>query len=259
MVSPGEKGERVAVILPQAARREKPERPLGRAPRSSGSVAAGGIVHTLWVHHQPREDKMMTHRRVAPLLASLAAGGLAACGGLDRADLRDVATPPQVYAQALAPGFISERDKAFLAEVAGDVTEATELSKVLLQRSKSANVKQFAQQEVDAQTLVHEDLVSLATTRRINLSGEMDEDGVTQLSTLREIPEADLDRQYLKFQVENHEDSVALYSEAAQSADDVELRAWADHGVAMLKEHLAQASSLLDGLGNATTGEGSSP
>jgi putative membrane protein len=190
----------------------------------------------------------MTKCSVATLLASAGLSALAACGP-DARELRDLATPPQVYKQALEQGFISARDKAFLGQAASDVTRAIELAEAVLKRSKNPDIKQFAQQEVDSQKLVHEDLVRLATTRRINLSGEMDEAGVEQLEALRGAADGALDRAYMTYQVENHAAAVEAFREAAQGADDVELRAWADHGLAMIEEHLAQARSLLDGLG----------
>jgi putative membrane protein len=189
----------------------------------------------------------MTKCSVAAFLASAGLSALVACGP-DARELRDLATPPQIYKQAMEQGFVSAHDKAFLAQAASDVTRAIALSEVLMKRSKNPDIKQFAQQEIDSQKLVHDDLVRLATTRRINLAGEMDEAGVEQLAALREVDDGGLDHAFMTYQVENHTAAVETFQDAAQAADDVELRAWADHGLAMIEEHLAQAKSLLDGL-----------
>ena len=129
--------------------------------------------------------------------------------------------------------FIKDAAKSGMAEVT--------ISKASVDRLQSQPVKDFAQMMISDHGAVNAELMALAMTKGVTLP--MDDKDATKLQEKWSKKTKDLDEDYLKKMVEDHEDAVKLFEKASKS-DDAEIAAFARKTLPALKQHYEMAKTL---------------
>ncbi|WP_152047695.1 DUF4142 domain-containing protein [Aureimonas psammosilenae] len=117
-------------------------------------------------------------------------------------------------------------------------------SKEALEKSKSDNVRKFAQQMITDHTMTTKEITAAAKTDDISVPKEMMPKHAEMLKQLQSAPAASFDEKYMQLQVMAHQEAVDLHSDYAQNGDDAALKAVATKAVPIVSEHLKHAQAM---------------
>ena len=128
------------------------------------------------------------------------------------------------------------------AAAQGGITEI-ESSKLALEKSNDADVKQFANQMIEDHRKANEELMALASKLGLEVPDE-----ATLMAKAKEmileIRDESFDEAYANNQVMAHEQTVELFKKEADSSDNAELKAFAQKTLPKLEHHLEMARQL---------------
>jgi uncharacterized surface protein with fasciclin (FAS1) repeats len=142
---------------------------------------------------------------------------------------------------------LTAQDQAFLVAAAQIAFAEIEQGRVATQRGVAADVRQFGHHlvvdhfnQLVAQLPLHEKY-------RVPIPGATAEQ-VAALAALVNAPADDFDVAFLELQVVNHEQALALFTAAAEGADNPKVRQFAAAYVPILAKHLEVARALLESI-----------
>lgn len=163
----------------------------------------------------------------------------------------------------------TKADTAFIQQALKSGGEEAEIAKLAVEKSQSAEIKQFAQMLVSDHTAVNEQLALLAQR---NGAASAPRDGTKRGDTdsmrlpptaspgaapsspkaqqLSKLSGAQFDQQFMMMIVDGHEKSVELYTREAEGGTDPAAKKLASETLPKIKEHLQQAKSLQQQLTN---------
>lgn len=125
---------------------------------------------------------------------------------------------------------------------AGGIAEI-ETSKLALEQSSSADVKNFAEEMIKDHTEANKRLTALAKKLDIEVPDETTLTNQAKAKIL-EMRDESFDQAYANNQVNAHEDTIELFTKQAESKDNEELRAFAKQTLPTLQHHLQMAKKL---------------
>lgn len=194
---------------------------------------------------------------IAPI-AALAA----VASPLANAQTQQPTTPSERQSQGPAQQR-TNADTAFIEQALKSGREEVELSKLAVEKSQNAELKQFAQMLVSDHAAVNEQLMLLgqrngATPAPRDGTQRSDSDtsksppsaspgaapSSSKAQQLSKLSGAEFDRQFMTMIVEGHEKSVELYAREAESGTDPAAKKLASETLPKIKAHLQQAKSL---------------
>jgi putative membrane protein len=150
----------------------------------------------------------------------------------------DVATDSSAT-HATHPAELKHGDKRFIEKAAAAGQEEVDISRVAVERTTNAEVKQFAQMMVDDHTRANEELMSLAQARSVELPNKKSEAEKWSKKDAK-----DFDRDYVKKMVSDHKDVVDLFRNEAKDGTDPELLEFARKTLPKLEKHYEHATDL---------------
>jgi putative membrane protein len=122
--------------------------------------------------------------------------------------------------------------------VMGDIYEI-EASKIALNRAKSADVKKFAQQMVDAHTATTKALMAaLKSAPDVTPPTELDSRHKDMLDNLKGAKAEDFDGRYIAQQINAHDEALVLMRGYAKSGDNAEIKVFAAATEPKVQMHL---------------------
>ena len=121
-----------------------------------------------------------------------------------------------------------------------------ESSRLALERTKSAEVKSFAQEMIDAHTKTSNELKSILATQKIEvaLPAELDGRRTEMMENLKGASDADFDGRYLNQQTNAHQEAVILFRGYAESGDNPQLKQFAGTHLPHIEHHLEMVKAL---------------
>ena len=134
----------------------------------------------------------------------------------------------------------------FMTKAASGGMMEVELGNLAQEKARNADVKSFGQMMVTDHTKANNELKALAATKNITLPDSMSSDHMDNVSELRQKTGAEFDKAYMDLMVEDHEEDVKLFDEAAQNLEDPEVKAFASKTVVTLRQHLDRAKQVKD-------------
>jgi putative membrane protein len=149
-----------------------------------------------------------------------------------------------VFAAQDADDFVEDASAKGIAEV--------EAGKLAEEKSKSAQVREFAQMMVQDHTAANEKLKTIAQNKNLEVSddAQLMDKAKAMILDLRNA--SSFDQAYANNQVKAHEATIELFEEQASSGEDAELKAFATEMLPKLKEHLVHAKELAAATGGDT-------
>ena len=138
-------------------------------------------------------------------------------------------------------------DEQFVQKASAAGLGEVNLGMLAARQASSPDVKKFAQRMVDDHTKANQELNQIADKKRIRPAPAMDEKHRNLATQLGKLTGADFDRTYLKDQVKDHEEAVALFEAEAKNGKDPDLKAFASKALPTLKEHLEMVRKLAGG------------
>lgn len=190
-------------------------------------------------------------RHTIVIMAAVPALALAACNGTAQNNSTAPATMMEDNAiynvtPAMAPTPAAPTSQEYVRRAAiGDMFEI-QASKLALDKSKSADIRNFAQQMIDDHTATTKRLESALNDSALGITPptSLDADHEAKLDALRSASGQDFDRLYLDQQTAAHQDALDLHRNYAASGDNAELRSAATEIAAKVSEHLDKVKQL---------------
>jgi putative membrane protein len=143
-----------------------------------------------------------------------------------------------------------EDDADFLVDAAYSGMKEISFSKLALEKSNNASVKEFAQLMVKDHTKMKNELTALAQQKSLVLPTDLDEEGKEKLKEFSNYKGAEFDKEYMDKMAESHEKVHEKFEKFAQDAKDPAIKDWANSCLPMLGEHMNKAKTLDEQLEN---------
>lgn len=135
---------------------------------------------------------------------------------------------------------LKHSDKAFFEKAAKSGMKEVEISQGTLEHLTNPQVKSFAQMMVTDHSQANQELMALAAKKGVTLPSK---DLKYDEKWSKKTNDKDLDEDYIKQMVDDHEEAVKLFEKAAKS-DDAEIAAFAQKTLPTLQHHLTMARDL---------------
>ena len=139
---------------------------------------------------------------------------------------------------------INDKSAKFVADAAATDMYEIAAAKLALTNSKAQNIKDFAQQMIDAHTATTAALVPLATAANITPPTALPGKFSSMLDDLRNAKPADFDKKYLDQATSVHNDAFALMTDYAKNGENPGIRAFAASTAPKVQMHLDMAKGL---------------
>ncbi|MFD2572180.1 DUF4142 domain-containing protein [Spirosoma soli] len=119
-----------------------------------------------------------------------------------------------------------------------------ELGRLAREKAQSNDVKEFAAMMLADHAKANDELKSIAATKNITLPTTLGKEGQEHVDELAKLSGAEFDKKYVDLMVEDHEEDVKLFQEAAKSDDDPALKAYAAKTLPTLQKHLERITTI---------------
>ncbi len=165
-------------------------------------------------------------------------------GTIDAAEWTKINLEAGQKVKAIKPGAekLSDADQKLMLEIASGGMMQLELSKAALAKATSADVKAYAQAEVDEQTGLATKLEEIAGAKGVTLPETPDDKTKKAVEKLNAKSGADFDREYLQESgVDGHQKLEKTMSKVESKAADATLKTVASTALPLIKTHLQAA------------------
>lgn len=167
----------------------------------------------------------------AALAATLTAAG---CGWL---------WPGQTKADTPPP--LSDSDRHFALQAAAAVQYQVEAAKLAEQRALDPQVRAYAALLMQENGRAIDEMKALVAPTDLTWIGDMPAERRAVLVAIASLPATIFDRRFIEqVGITDHEVDLALFEGASHSVSDQALRAWTEHMVPLLQQHLSVAQQL---------------
>ena len=163
-------------------------------------------------------------------------------------------------AQGAAAIDLSDDDQRFLRKAGESGMLEMQASELAVQKAENPEVKRYAEMMIKDHGAVDQELKALAQRKGFQLPVELEGGKLRLMENLRQLEGAAFDEEYAdEVAVDAHEDTVELFEDAAEDADDDEVRAFAAKHLPALKNHLEMGHKLEDLVADARRNAASTP
>lgn len=146
---------------------------------------------------------------------------------------------------------LSEDDQGFLRKAGESGMLEIQASELAIQKSQHPEVQRFAEMMIKDHTEVDKELKALAESKGFQLPIELERDKRNLMENLRQLEGPSFDKEYAEeIAVDAHEDAVELFEDAADDADDADVKAFAAKHLPALKKHMEMGERLKDKVDN---------
>jgi putative membrane protein len=135
--------------------------------------------------------------------------------------------------------------KFVVSATAGNLAEIN-FGKLAGKHASNADVRKFAQDMVDDHNKANKELNDLAFNKKWEVAANMDREHQAEYDRLSKLEGADFDREYIRWQLKDHEQTITLFEDEAKNGDDAQLKGWCNKTLPTLREHLKKARTLND-------------
>ncbi|MEJ8757696.1 DUF4142 domain-containing protein [Pontibacter sp. H259] len=136
----------------------------------------------------------------------------------------------------------------FMTEAASGGMMEVELGNLVQQKAQHADVKSFGQMMVTDHTKANDELKALAGAKNIVLPDSMGKDHMDHITELRNKTGADFDKAYINLMVEDHQEDIEEFEEAARELQDADAKAFANKTLTTLRQHHDRAKQIKETL-----------
>jgi putative membrane protein len=180
-------------------------------------------------------------------LALCVAAATTACAGDRPADTTDV---PATDTPAVGTtGRDANVDREFIDEMIADGNAEVELGRLVQQKSKNREVREFAAMMIEDHTKAGAELKQVAASANVTPMGDKHAEDHNDLrERLGKLSGAEFDREYIKAMVDDHQEAVDAVEDKADGADNDHVKQWAATTLPILKKHLEQAKQIQEKL-----------
>jgi putative membrane protein len=136
---------------------------------------------------------------------------------------------------------LSKNDMQFAKETAEAGLLEVKLGELALSKASSSDVKNLGQHMVTDHTKANNELMALATTKKITLPTVVSKEGQKHYDELSQKSGEDFDKAYSQLMVKDHEKVIDKFKSETKSGTDSDLKKWASNTLPTLEHHLMMA------------------
>ncbi len=171
-----------------------------------------------------------------PICAMLAAAlGLSMAGCQRSADNVQAARETSV---------LTDADRHFLNKAGRDNLEEQELGRIVLEKTKNSDVRDYAQMLVDDHTKALKDLVVLMKDKGMAQPKGLPKAEHEAWNKLKGMTGAEFDREFVNMMVRDHQDAAKEFQHESNMAQDYDVKIYANHVLPVLQKHLQKAQEV---------------
>ena len=160
-------------------------------------------------------------------------------------------TPQPANAADLRP--VGPVDRAFMADAAVGGLFEMAAGKLATERGSDSGVKDFGKMLMDDHGAANKELGELAAARSITLPSRLPKNQQSTLRRLARAPAGKFDRQFVQqIGIEDHQSDIRKFEDAAKTASDPEVKAFAAKSLPTLRKHHAEAQKLKGAVGRGS-------
>ncbi len=145
----------------------------------------------------------------------------------------------------------ADDDNDFAVKAANGGMLEMELARMAREKAQSNDVKEFAAMMLKDHQMAHDELKTLAGQKNITLPARLGDDEQKHVDELAKLTGAEFDKKYVELMVDDHEEDVKLFKEAADDAKDADVKAFAAKTLPTLQKHLERITTIDKNMKNA--------
>jgi putative membrane protein len=148
-------------------------------------------------------------------------------------------------ASEASSGKLSSEDQEMMQDIAHANLAEIEVGKLALEKSKNEQVRKYAQRLIDDHTAAMKELEKLAQTKNASLPKETDIQHKAIATALQALSGETFDNQFIaRVGVGDHERTHDLLQKTQKTAQDKDLKAYAQKTLKVIDQHLAEARKM---------------
>jgi putative membrane protein len=128
-------------------------------------------------------------------------------------------------------------EENFIVKAASGGMMEVELGKLAQEKGQSERVKEFGSRMERDHSKANDELKNIAQQNNIQLPDSMLEKHREHVDELKELSGEEFDKAYMELMVEDHEEDVELFEDAAENYEIQEVRTWAEKTLSVLRDH----------------------
>ncbi|QJW93552.1 DUF4142 domain-containing protein [Frigoriglobus tundricola] len=135
-------------------------------------------------------------------------------------------------------------DATFVKKAAIGGMYEVQVGKAVAPQAKNDDVKKFAEKMVKDHTTANEELKAAALSAGIPVPTKLDDKHQQKFESFKSYKGTNLDQDYVKDMVKDHEEDVALFTRASKEAKDAAIKNFATKTLPTLQKHLEMVKKL---------------
>jgi putative membrane protein len=143
-----------------------------------------------------------------------------------------------------ATGQLNDVDRQFVAAAASGGLAEVNAARLAEQQASKTQVKNFARQMITDHGKANEQLASLAGQKGVTAPTAPDAKQKAAATKLKTLSGPAFDRAYVRDEILDHKDTIALFEKEAKSGQDPKLKQFASQTLPTLKHHLQMAQKI---------------
>ncbi|HEX2845113.1 MAG TPA: DUF4142 domain-containing protein [Chitinophagaceae bacterium] len=133
---------------------------------------------------------------------------------------------------------------AFLVDATNGGMAEMQLSRIAVERSTNAAVKDFANLMINDHTSANDQVMALAAKKNVTLPSDVSDENRKKSDELMKKSAKDFDKEYVDMMVKDHEAAVNLFEKASNNVSDAEVVSFVNNILPKLRSHLESAKTL---------------
>ena len=138
---------------------------------------------------------------------------------------------------------LSESDQQFVEQAAHGGHAEVAMGETA-SKSENPAISAFGKQMIADHGKMNQELASIAKAKGIEPPSQPDLGSQAKDLATSILPGATFDSQYVSSQLDDHRETLALFEQEAQSGQDPELKAFAEQGIPVIQQHIAELEKL---------------
>jgi len=126
-----------------------------------------------------------------------------------------------------------------------------ELSRLAINNAEKPEVKQFAQTMLTDHSKANNEINALSTNKNVALPKTLDAKHEELRGKLSGLKGADFDKLYVSTMLQDHQEAVSLFSDAAKNEKDPDVKGWAAQTLPVLQGHLNMIKQIQANMGKS--------
>jgi putative membrane protein len=139
---------------------------------------------------------------------------------------------------------LNDAEKNFLKKAEEVDIRQRNVGRVMLEKSQNKDVKDYAQMLVDDHSKNLRDVVDLMNQKGLAQPKDLPEVKHEAVDKLNAMSGPELDREFVKMMLDDHQKDVSEFRNEANTAQDKDVKDYATRTVSMLEKHLQKAQEL---------------